>query len=215
MPSSRGSSRSRGQTCVSCGSFIAGGFFTAQPPGKPTYVSTTYQLSPFLYFSCIYKLIIYLLTYLSSVYAGFKLCCRRLVASCLALVRVQNRGVWRLCCSVGSPRVPAAAHTAPSMCWVICPQEIEAVTSPCPLSSQTVSSFPSPPDEGWRITLKSVWSKDLRDGRGTTPFQRQFCRGAASLFWTQVHCNFPAEWHCLNYSCGTVFLPANGDNNVP
>ena len=76
MPSSRGSSRPRGQTRVSCGSFIADGFFTAQPPGKPTYVPTTYQLSPFLYFSCIYKSIIYLLTYLSSIYAGFKLCCR-------------------------------------------------------------------------------------------------------------------------------------------
>ena len=35
MPSSRESSPSRDQTCVSCGSCIAGGFFTAGPPGKP------------------------------------------------------------------------------------------------------------------------------------------------------------------------------------
>ena len=32
MPSSRGSSQDRDQTCVSC---IAGGFFTTEPPGKP------------------------------------------------------------------------------------------------------------------------------------------------------------------------------------
>ena len=35
MPSSRGSSRPRDQTCVSYGSCIAGGFFTTEPPGKP------------------------------------------------------------------------------------------------------------------------------------------------------------------------------------
>ena len=35
MPSSRGSSRPRGQTCISWGSCIAGRFFTAEPPGKP------------------------------------------------------------------------------------------------------------------------------------------------------------------------------------
>ena len=34
MPSSRGSSWSRDQTHVSCGYCIAGGFFTAEPPGK-------------------------------------------------------------------------------------------------------------------------------------------------------------------------------------
>ena len=33
MPSSRESSRPRDPTCISC---IAGGFFTAEPPGKPT-----------------------------------------------------------------------------------------------------------------------------------------------------------------------------------
>ena len=33
--SSRGSSRA--QTCVSCDSCIAGGFSTAEPPGKPQY----------------------------------------------------------------------------------------------------------------------------------------------------------------------------------
>ena len=35
MPSSRGSSRPRDWTCVSCGSCIAGGFFTTEPPEKP------------------------------------------------------------------------------------------------------------------------------------------------------------------------------------
>ena len=35
MPSSRGSSPPRDRTQVSCGSCIAGGFFTAEPPGKP------------------------------------------------------------------------------------------------------------------------------------------------------------------------------------
>ena len=35
IPSSRGSSRPRDRTCVSCSSCIAGGFFTAEPPGKP------------------------------------------------------------------------------------------------------------------------------------------------------------------------------------
>ena len=35
MPSSRTSSQPRDQTCVSCGSCIASGFFTVVPPGKP------------------------------------------------------------------------------------------------------------------------------------------------------------------------------------
>ena len=35
MPSSRGSSQHRDQTHVSCVSYPAGGFFTAEPPGKP------------------------------------------------------------------------------------------------------------------------------------------------------------------------------------
>ena len=35
MPSSRGSSQSQNWTCVSWDSCIAGGFFTAEPPGKP------------------------------------------------------------------------------------------------------------------------------------------------------------------------------------
>ena len=35
MPSSRGSFWPRDQTQVSCSSYIAGGFFTAEPPGKP------------------------------------------------------------------------------------------------------------------------------------------------------------------------------------
>ena len=34
MPSSKGSSQPRDRTCISCGSCIAGGFFTAEPPGK-------------------------------------------------------------------------------------------------------------------------------------------------------------------------------------
>ena len=33
--SSRGSSQTRDWTCISCGSCTAGGFFTAEPPGKP------------------------------------------------------------------------------------------------------------------------------------------------------------------------------------
>ena len=35
MPSSTGSFRPRDRTCVSCGSWIAGRFFTAEPLGKP------------------------------------------------------------------------------------------------------------------------------------------------------------------------------------
>ena len=35
MPSSRGSSSHRDLTHISCSSRIAGGFFTAEPPGKP------------------------------------------------------------------------------------------------------------------------------------------------------------------------------------
>ena len=42
MPSSRGSSRSRDQTQVSC---IAGRFFTAEPPGKPCCFYTFYQIT--------------------------------------------------------------------------------------------------------------------------------------------------------------------------
>ena len=33
-PPSRGSSRPGDQTCISCGSCLAGGFFTAEPPLK-------------------------------------------------------------------------------------------------------------------------------------------------------------------------------------
>ena len=44
MPSSSGSSSPRDQTCISCYSCIAGGFFTAEPPGK------TSQVSYYLYF---------------------------------------------------------------------------------------------------------------------------------------------------------------------
>ena len=35
IPSSRGSSRPRDPTCSSCAPRSAGGFFTAEPPGKP------------------------------------------------------------------------------------------------------------------------------------------------------------------------------------
>ena len=35
MSSSRGSSRPRDRTCISCGSCLAGGFFTTEPPRKP------------------------------------------------------------------------------------------------------------------------------------------------------------------------------------
>ena len=36
MPSSRGSSQPRDQTCVSCVSCTAGGFFTSESLGKPS-----------------------------------------------------------------------------------------------------------------------------------------------------------------------------------
>ena len=35
MLSSRGTFGPRDQTCISCGSCIADGFFTTEPPGKP------------------------------------------------------------------------------------------------------------------------------------------------------------------------------------
>ena len=37
MPSSRGSSWPRGQTCIFCGSCIAGGLFIAEPLGRPSF----------------------------------------------------------------------------------------------------------------------------------------------------------------------------------
>ena len=43
VPSSRGSSQPRNQTRVSCNSCIAGGSFTAEPPGKPLTNSATCQ----------------------------------------------------------------------------------------------------------------------------------------------------------------------------
>ena len=39
MPSSSGSSRPRDETNISCSSWIAGRFFTTEPPGKPLYNS--------------------------------------------------------------------------------------------------------------------------------------------------------------------------------
>ena len=41
MPSSREPFQPRDQTCFSCGSCIAGGFFTAEPQGKPRKSSTS------------------------------------------------------------------------------------------------------------------------------------------------------------------------------
>ena len=35
VPSSKGSFRPKNQNCVSCNSYIDGGFFNAEPPGKP------------------------------------------------------------------------------------------------------------------------------------------------------------------------------------
>ena len=45
-PSSRGSSQPRDQTHISYVSCIAGGFFTTEPPGKPSKLSTASQVSP-------------------------------------------------------------------------------------------------------------------------------------------------------------------------
>ena len=42
-PFSRGSSRPRDRTHVSCGSCIAGRFFAAEPPGEPLYVRILYH----------------------------------------------------------------------------------------------------------------------------------------------------------------------------
>ena len=44
MSFSRGCSRCRNRTSVSCGSCIAGGFFTAEPPGKPHMHTTIYKI---------------------------------------------------------------------------------------------------------------------------------------------------------------------------
>ena len=41
MPSSRGNSRPRDWTCSSSSSCIAGGFFTAESPGKPLFLTMT------------------------------------------------------------------------------------------------------------------------------------------------------------------------------
>ena len=45
LPSSRGSSLCKDGTSVSCGSSIAGGFFTTEPLGKPRLFSCTYLFS--------------------------------------------------------------------------------------------------------------------------------------------------------------------------
>ena len=54
MPSSRGSSKPRDWNCCSCRSCIAGGFFTAEPLGKP------YILPIFI---CIYIIFIFIYIY--------------------------------------------------------------------------------------------------------------------------------------------------------
>ena len=49
MPSSRGSAWSRYQTCVSWVSYIADGFFTTEPLGKPTAIKLLHLLEWFVY----------------------------------------------------------------------------------------------------------------------------------------------------------------------
>ena len=46
---SRGSSRLRDRTCVSCGSCIVGRFFTAKPPGKTQWVDIYVCIYIYLY----------------------------------------------------------------------------------------------------------------------------------------------------------------------
>ena len=46
IPSSRAFSQPRNLTCVSCGSCIAGGFFTTEPPGKPESIFNQIQIWP-------------------------------------------------------------------------------------------------------------------------------------------------------------------------
>ena len=55
MPSSRGSSPPGDQNCVSCGSCIAGRFFTAEPPGKPPYLAYLASKSPMALFCPQYR----------------------------------------------------------------------------------------------------------------------------------------------------------------
>ena len=52
MPSSRGSSWPKDWTRVSC---IAGGFFTAEPPGKPSFWSTWKQQVEVIFLENVYK----------------------------------------------------------------------------------------------------------------------------------------------------------------
>ena len=52
MPSSRGSSRPKDWTQVSC---IAGGFFTAEPPGKPSFWSTWKQQVEVIFLENVYN----------------------------------------------------------------------------------------------------------------------------------------------------------------
>ena len=49
ISSSRGFSRPQGQTSVSCSSCIAGGFLTAEPPGKPTIKKKKKKRKPYRY----------------------------------------------------------------------------------------------------------------------------------------------------------------------
>ena len=52
MASSRGSSQPRDQTCASCSCYIAGGFFTTEPLGKPKTV--TASICPMLHLVTAY-----------------------------------------------------------------------------------------------------------------------------------------------------------------
>ena len=53
MPSSRGSTRPRDQTHVSCSSCIAGGFLIAEPPGKP-WLQRGLNINPQLFTAALY-----------------------------------------------------------------------------------------------------------------------------------------------------------------
>ena len=53
MPSSRGSSRPRDWTHISCSSCIAGGFFTTDPPRKPGLHPLCFRKSLFIYYKML------------------------------------------------------------------------------------------------------------------------------------------------------------------
>ena len=62
IPSCMGSSWPRDQTCISCGSCIAGGFFTTEPLGKPSnqwYQPLIYLFSDIIFFPFLKKPLLY------------------------------------------------------------------------------------------------------------------------------------------------------------